>query len=68
MLKTHCLSDLGRVFLPNDESGDKSNHKRLSVYLKFMFKLRQLLNFSIAAACSSYCDLESVGKRVGKAL
>lgn len=52
LLKTHCLSDLGRVFLPNDESGDKSNHRLLSVYLKFMYKLRQLFNFSIAAACS----------------
>ena len=71
MLKTYCPSDLGRILLPNDESGDKSNHKHVSTYLKFVYKFRQLLIFfccsSMVLHCphllSSYCDLESVGKR-----
>ena len=76
MLKIHCLSDLGRVCLPDDESGNKFNHKYLSVYLKFMYKLRQLLNFSIAAACSyiiliwslATVILKVLGKGKGKGL
>lgn len=68
MFKTHGQSGLCRIFLPNDESGDKSNHKHASTYLKFMYKFRQLLNFSIAAACSYIVLIWSLANVILKVL
>lgn len=52
-----------RVFLPNDKSEDKFNHKHLSDYLKFIYKLTQQFNISSALACSCFVLIWSlVGK------
>lgn len=45
------LLDFGKLFLPNHKSDDKSNHKYLSDYLKFVYNLRQQFNIYFAMAC-----------------